>query len=234
MKNNPLNQLTLGVGLKDEATFANYYPGKNDHLMTALKNAAKGRGEHIIYFFGTGGQGCTHLLQACCHEAHQHKKSTVYIPLASLSDITPEIFDGLENLDLVCVDDIHRIAKKAEWEEAFFHAYNRIHDKGGRLIVTANVAPKLLELTLPDVISRLSWGVVFQMQPLTDDEKLHVLIMRAERRGLTLSEEVGKFILTHCPRHMSTLFAALDALDKMSLAAQRKLTIPFVKKVLQI
>jgi DnaA family protein len=58
--------------------------------------------------------------------------------------------------------------------------------------------------------------------------------MRAERRGMILNEDVGKFILTHCPRHMSTLFAALDALDKMSLAAQRKLTIPFVKEVLQI
>lgn len=234
MKNRKVNQLTLGVGLKDEATFSNFYPGKNTHLITALKNTAEGHGERVIYFFGAGGQGCTHLLQACCHQAHQHGNSAVYIPLGHLPDFRPEIFDGLENLPLVCVDDIHRIAGKSEWEEAFFHAYNRIHDKGGRLIVTANVAPKALGLILPDVISRLSWGIVFQMQPLTDDEKLHVLIMRAERRGLTLSEEVGKFILTHCPRHMSTLFAALDALDKISLAAQRKLTIPFVKEVLQI
>lgn len=229
-----LNQLTLGVGLKDEATFANFYSGKNEHLVTALKNATRTEGERVIYFYGSGGQGCTHLLQACCHEAHQHQKSTVYIPLGNLTDFTPEIFDGLEALKLICVDDIHRIAGKPEWEEAFFHAYNRIHDAGGHLIVTANVAPKSLGLSLPDVLSRLEWGIVFQMQPITDNEKLQILIMRAERRGLTLSEEVGKFILNHCPRHMSTLFAALDALDKVSLAAQRKLTIPFVKAVLQM
>jgi DnaA family protein len=100
--------------------------------------------------------------------------------------------------------------------------------------VTANVIPKSLGLVLPDVVSRLSWGIVLQLQLLTDDEKLRVLVMRAERRGMTLSEEVGKFILTHCPRRMTTLFSALDALDKVSLATQRKLTIPFVKTVLEI
>lgn len=228
------NQLTLGVGLKDEATFANFYSEKNAELIAALKKVAAGEGERITYFYGTGGLGCTHLLQACCHEANQHQVSSVYIPLKSNTDISPEIFDGLESLQLICVDDIHRIATKPAWEEAFFHAYNRILDSGSRLIVTANVAPKSLGLTLPDVISRLAWGVVYPLCPLQDDEKLQVLIMRAERRGMTLSEEVGRFILNHCPRHMSTLFAALDALDNVSLAAQRKLTIPFVKSVLQI
>ena len=232
--NSMINQLTLGVSLKDEATFANFYTGKNTQLITTLKSIAEGKGERVIYFYGMGGQGCTHLLQAACHEAHQHGKSAVYIPLGNLVDFTPDIFEGLETRDLICIDDVHHMAGKPEWEEAFFHAYNRMHDAGTRLIVTANVAPYAVRFVLPDVVSRLVWGIVFQMQPLTDDEKLYVLIMRAERRGLMLSEEVGKFILNHCPRHMSTLFAALHALDKISLAAQRKLTIPFVKEVLQI
>ncbi|EKD72991.1 MAG: hypothetical protein ACD_45C00486G0003 [uncultured bacterium] len=229
-----MNQLTLGVGLKDDATFANYFAGKNSLLLEELNKSACGRGERVIYFYGTGGQGSTHLLQACCHKANEQQLRSVYIPLASIMDLSPDIFEGLETLQLVCIDDVHMIAGKPLWEEAFFHVYNRLHAHGGHLIATANVAPKLLGFTLPDVISRLSWGIVFQLQPLTDDEKLQVLMMRAERRGMTLSEEVGKFILTHCPRHMSTLFAALDALDKMSLAAQRKLTIPFVKTVLEI
>lgn len=229
-----INQLTLGVSLKDEATFANYYVGKNSELVRQLMLSARGQGEQMIYCSGYAGQGCTHLLQACCHESKQHHLSAVYLPLANLADFSPEIFDGLENLKLICIDDLHMIAGKPEWEEAFFHAYNRIRDAGAHLVVTANVAPKALGLTLPDVVSRLSWGMVYQLQPLTDAEKLQALIMRAERRGMTLSEDVGKFILTHCPRHMSTLFAALDALDKISLAAQRKLTIPFVKTVLQI
>lgn len=229
-----INQLTLGVGLKDEANFANFYSAKNEILVTALKNSAKGYGERIIYIYGNSGQGRTHLLQAACHAAQQNNRNAVYIPLANLQDFSPEIFDGLELLPLICIDDIHRIAGLTIWEEAFFHMYNRIHDQGCHLVVTANVAPKSLGMGLPDVVSRLVWGMVFQLQPLTDMEKIQVLIMRAERRGMTLTEEVGKFILNHCPRHMSTLFAALDALDHVSLAAQRKLTIPFVKSVLQI
>jgi DnaA-homolog protein len=228
------SQLTLGVGLKDEATFANYYTGQNGPLIQELKKTAAGKGERVIYFCGMGGEGCTHLLQACCHEANQNKLTAVYIPLASLIDFSPDIFEGLESLKLVCIDDLHLIAGRPAWEEAFFHVYNRIHDAGGSLVVTANVMPKSLGVALPDVVSRLSWGVVFQLQSLNDKEKLAVLTMRAERRGMTLSDEVGKFILNHCPRHMSTLFAALEALDKMTLAAQRKLTIPFVKTVLQI
>jgi DnaA family protein len=231
---NTHNQLTLGVGLKDEATFSNFFPGKNAQLITALKNSIHGKDERVIYFYGTGGLGCTHLLQASCHEAHQAKQSAVYVPLRHHTELMPEFFEGLETLNLVCVDDVHLIAGKPAWEEALFHAYNRIHDAGGRLIVTANVAPKALGVLLPDMVSRLAWSVVFQVQPLSDKEKLEAFIMRAERRGMTLNEDIGKFILNHCPRHMSTLFAALDVLDQMSLAAQRKLTIPFVKEILQI
>jgi DnaA family protein len=229
-----INQLTLGVSLKDEATFANYHPGQNGPLIHTLIQAAAGQGERVIYFAGVGGAGCTHLLQASCHEAKKHKLSAVYIPLASLIEYSPAIFEGLENLELVCIDDMHMIAGRPLWEEAFFYLYNRLHDAGKRLIVTANVLPKSLGLVLPDLVSRLSWGVVFQIQGLTDTEKLQVLTLRAQRRGMTLSEDVGKFSLNHCPRHMATLSSAFEALDKASLAAQRKLTIPFVKTVLQV
>ena len=154
--------------------------------------------------------------------------------MTELIAFSPDIFEGLESRQLICIDDVHMIAGKAIWEEAFFHAYNRIQDAGGRLIVTANALPKTLGFILPDVVSRLAWGMVFQLQLLTDAEKLQMLMLRAKQRGMLLSEEVAKFILTHCPRDMSALFAALDQLDKMSLAAQRKLTIPFVKIILGV
>ncbi len=234
MKNTMINQLTLGVGWKDEATFANYFVGSNSLLVEELKKSAQGLDQRVIYFYGKNGQGCTHLLQACCYEADNQGLSAVYLPLTNLIDFSPNVFEGLESRHLVCIDDVHLIAGKMAWEEALFHLYNRMQDAGSHLIVTAKMAPKSLGFMLQDLVSRLSWGIVIQLQSLTDDEKLEVLIMRAERRGMTLSEEVGKFILNHSPRHMPTLFTALDALDKVSLAAQRKLTIPFVKTVLEI
>lgn len=228
------NQLTLGLSLRDEATFANFHAAKNAEIVAELKKTASNQGEQIIYLCGTRGQGCSHLLQAVCHYAHQQQMSSVYLPLANLVSHTPEVLNGLELLDLICLDDMHVVAGKMEWEEAIFHLFNRLHDSGKKIIFAANDLPKAIKLKLPDLISRLSWGIVFQLHPLDDAEKLSILTMRANHRGISLSEEVGKYILTHCPRHMGTLFAALDALDKASLAAQRRLTIPFVKEVLEI
>ena len=227
-------QMPLGLNLRDEATFANYYAGPNVEIVTELKKAAAGEGEDIIYLTGTRGQGCTHLLKASCHHAHRAQLTTVYLPLENLIQLTPEVLDGLESLHVVCFDDVHAIAGNAIWEEAVFHLFNRIRDAGGKIIMAAHDAPKRLNLSLPDLVSRLSWGMVYKLQPLADEEKLFVIKFCANQRGINLPDEVAKYILTHCPRHMRTLLAALDALDKASLAAQRKITIPFVKEVLEI
>lgn len=227
------NQLTLGLSLKDEATFINFYAAQNAEIITELKKTVH-QGEKVVYLCGSRGQGRSHLLQASCHYAHQQQLTSVYLPLAQLISLTPEVLNGFESLDLVCIDDLHLIAGQPEWEEAIFHLYNRLYDADRKIVLSANDLPKAIQIQLPDLVSRLSWGFVFQLHSLEDHEKLSCLIMRAKHRGIALSEEVGKYILTHCPRHMGTLFAALDALDKASLAAQRRLTIPFVKEVLEI
>lgn len=234
--NKAATQLTLGLRLRDEATFENFTPGKNSEIVSKLKDMVNANGNNSIFICGTRGYGCTHLLQASCHYAHQQQLRSVYLPLAEAQSgmLSPEILIGLESLSIICLDDLHAIAGNAEWEEAIFHLYNRVKDVGGSIVLAGNDLPKGLNIQLPDLESRLSWGIVYQLHPLTDGEKLTVLTMRAQRRGISLSDEVGKYILTHCPRHMSTLIAALDALDNASLAAQRRLTIPFVKEVLQI
>lgn len=236
LKNNAkvLAQLPLGLSLHDDASFENFYPGKNAEIIAAVKKTASGHGEKIIYLCGSRGQGLSHLLQASCHEAARHKLSAVYLPLGELVNQNPEMLQGLESLHLICIDDLQCVSQSPAWEEAVFHLFNRVRDAGGSMIFTGNDLPKAIPLHLPDLVSRLSWGVMYQLHPLTDAEKIAVLIRRAQSRGITLSEEVGKYMLSHCPRHMTTLFAALDALDKASLAAQRRLTIPFVKEVLEI
>jgi DnaA family protein len=229
-----LTQLPLSLSLKDDASFANFYPGTNAEIIAALQKTATCLGEKIIYLCGSRGQGLSHLLQASCHEAARNKLSAVYLPISQLLSEPPEMLHGLESLQLICIDDLQSLAQSSAWEEAVFHLFNRVYDAGGHIILAGNDLPKSLPLQLPDLISRLSWGVVYQLHPLTDAEKINVLIQRANIRGITLSEEVGKYLLSHCPRHMTTLFAALDALDKASLAAQRRLTVPFVKEVLEI
>lgn len=229
-----LAQLTLHLSLQDEATFDNFYAGKNAEIVTELKKTSSNQGEKVIYLSGARGQGGSHLLQSCCHYAHQHQVSSVYLPLKNLAALTPDVLEGMESLSLICLDDVHAIAGDMAWEEAIFHLYNRVYDAGGNIIFSAHDLPKAIHLHLPDLVSRLSWGIVYPLHLLADHEKLSVLTLRAHARGMTLTEEVAKYILHHCPRHMGTLLSALDALDKASLALQRRLTLPFVKEVLQI
>jgi DnaA family protein len=228
------SQLTLGVRLRDDATFENFYVGKNQQLLSALHHCLAGEGEQFIYLWGATGSGRSHLLQACCHAASESNLSVAYLPLMEFTEFSPQFLDSLETLNLVCIDDVDAISKNAEWEEALFHLYNRIQTTKTRLLVTARAAPLQTEFALADLSSRLSFGVTFQLHSLTDDEKLSALQLRAKLRGLHLSEEVGHFLLQRCSRDVARLLEILEQLDQASLATQRRLTVPFVKSVLLI
>ncbi len=226
-------QLALPLGLRDDATFDNFFLSTNQHCVSALRACASGEGYPFIYIWGQQGSGRSHLLQAACHLATQKNRSSVYVPLGT-PELTPHILQNLEQMNLVCVDDIDAIAQDKQWEEALFHFYNNMRESGQTLLIAGRNPPQRLGLNLPDLVSRLAWGVVFQLHPLSDEDKLAALKLRADQRGFALTDEVGQFLLRRCPRDMIQLFALLETLDRASLQAQRKLTIPFVKTVLGV
>jgi DnaA family protein len=228
-------QLSLGVSLDDDARFSNFFcfPGSpNAQTLKALMSQLSSEGEPFIFLWG--GSGLTHLLQAACHSASADGLSVQYLPLMEVQSFDPDsLFEGLEEMDLVCIDDVQVIAGKPAWETALFALFNQLRDRGVGLLMAAKASPKTLPLDLPDLQSRLNWGLTLQVQALSDDEKLQALQFRARARGLELSDEVGHFILHRAPREMHELFASLNQLDQASLAEQRRLTIPFVKQVLK-
>ena len=228
-------QLPLGVRLRDDATFANYYPGANAAALgyvERLCEAEAGWAESLIYLWGGAGVGRSHLLQAACLRFEQGGEPAVYLPLAELVEYGPTMLDNLEQCELVCLDDLDAVAGRSDWEEALFHLFNRLRDSGRRLLLAASSSPRELPVQLADLQSRLTLALVFQLQSLSDEDKLRALQLRASRRGLHLSDEVGRFILTRGERSMSALFELLERLDQASLQAQRKLTIPFLKETL--
>ncbi|MBB6342106.1 DnaA family protein [Pseudomonas fluvialis] len=228
-------QLPLGVRLRDDATFANYYPGANAAALgyvERLCEADAGWTDSLIYLWGAAGVGRSHLLQAACLRFEQRDEAAVYLPLAEVADYGPELLDNLEQCELVCLDDLEAVAGRADWEEALFHLFNRLRDAGKRLLLAAATSPRELGVQLPDLQSRLTLALVFQLQELADEDKLRALQLRASRRGLQMPDEVGRFILTRGARSMSALFELLEQLDQASLQAQRKLTIPFLKETL--
>ncbi len=222
--------------LPDDETLVSFYPGENQQLLSALRNLALDRGERMLYLWGTPGSGRTHLLHASCSEMADISAASAYLPLEHHQQMTPQMLDGLEHMALVCLDNIDAIAGNRQWEEAIFDFYNRRkeHAETARLIVTASQPAQQLPLALPDLQSRLNWGVTYRVHELDDEQKLSALQLRAQLRGLKMPLEVARFMLKRLSRDMPTLLENLDTLDKASMTAQRKLTVPFVKEILSL
>ncbi|WP_104203589.1 DnaA regulatory inactivator Hda [Billgrantia saliphila] len=225
-------QLPLGVGLRDDATFDSYLPAANASLVDRLVHQLDAGGEPFLYLWGGPGTGRTHLLQAACHAASDRDMRALYLPLRDLGHFPPLMLEDVERLDLVAIDDINAVIGRRRWEEGLFHAFNRLRDAGKRLVVSASAAPRQLPVKLPDLASRLTWGVTFHLHGLDDSERLQAMQLRARLRGMQLPDEVARYILHRGPRSLGELFEALAELDRASLTAQRKLTIPFVKQAL--
>ena len=143
------------------------------------------------------------------------------------------MLDNLTSLPLVFVDDVDAIVGRPAWEEAFFHFYNHMQNVGRRLIVTAKAPPKELGLALNDLISRLNWGISYHIKPLSDTEKIQLLLTRAHQQGLHMPQNVADYLLKTNSREVGHLLHILSQLEDATLQHQRKLTIPFVKKVLR-
>jgi DnaA family protein len=231
MKN--LKQLTLNLCLKDVENFTNFFTDKNGQLIETLKGLVAKKSPNFIYFWGQGGTGKTHLLNALCQLFAENNLAAAYLPLEDLGQLELQILDDMDNLDLLCIDDLQLVAKNMKWEEKIFHCFNNFLDKGEKIVIVADVAPIFLPLKLADLKSRMGSGLIFELHPLDDKGKVAALKLRAKLRGLELNNSVANFLLTRYKRNPKDLFELLEKLDKAALAAQRKLTIPFVKEILR-
>ena len=225
-------QLPLGLQLRAAARFANFIAGPNRELLEQLQHSADGKGEPFFLLWGSVGTGKTHLLHASCHQATAVAREVAYLSLRDVADMPTQLLEGWERYALVCLDDVDAIAGQRDWEEALFHLYNRIREQGGVLIVSSSALPASVPFCLPDLVSRLGWGLVYQLQSLNDEQRLEALQQRAQQRGCEIPDETGRYLLRRLPRDMPALFDLLERLDEASLAAQRRLTVPFVKSVL--
>lgn len=225
-------QLVLPFRLRDDATFSNFFKGNNAAVLNYLQRMIAGEDERYGYIWGETGTGCTHLLQACCNEINKKNHKIAYISLANIKDLTPEVFDNLEQMSLICIDDVEQILGQKNWEESLFHLYNRVRELNTRLLIAGKDAPHRLPFCLPDLQSRLASSLVYEVKKLNDEQTILALQLRASHRGFHLSRDVGMYLIRRYPRNMRILFDVLQKLDHASLVAKRRLTIPFVKNVL--
>lgn len=226
-----MRQLALDLQLSDYARLDTFFAGPNAPVLAAVQAAAVDRERQVHWIWGGEGSGRSHLLQAAVAAASERGFTCSWLPL-TMQGIEPSMLEGMGGLDLLCIDDIDRVAGASDWETALFAVFEELRAHDGRLLVTASVPTAQAGFRLPDLASRLASGPTWKLQALNDDERLQALQLRAGWRGLELSDDVGRFLLRRADRSAAALFGLLDRLDAAALEEQRKLTIPFVKTVL--
>ncbi len=227
------SQLPLSFRFQRTKVFETFHCGPNAEAVLGLKTCAIGQGADYIFLWGESGMGKSHLLQSCCQQADQHQLRAAYIPLKKLRSYEASLFDGLENVNLVCIDDVDAVNGGEALEQGLFHFFNRIKANGNHLIMSGPTPPNQANIRLPDLKSRLSWGLTLNLRPLSDQDKLSALTLRAKALAFDLSPQVGYYLLARFPRDMSSLWDLLEKLDRATLVAKRRLTIPFVKRFLE-
>jgi DnaA family protein len=226
-----MRQLPLGVRLRDRAVFESFLPGENLEAVRHLEEVAAARGTVATWICGPPGSGKSHLLQAVCARASRTRRAG-YFPLREALPLGIEALEGWNALECLCLDDVEAIAGERAWEQAIFQLYRDIEEQGGRFVAAAASPPALLQWALPDLGSRLRAGAVYQLRELDEAGRVEALRLRARLRGLELPEETVRYLQRRFPRDMGSLYGLLDALDDAALAAQRRLTVPFVRGVL--
>lgn len=225
-----MSQLVLPLRLADHAVFASFLESGNETLVATLASIAAGHSGEGCWLWGAKATGKTHLLQAVCEKAGDR---SVYLPLKMLAEAGPGILDGLATRELLCIDDVDQVSGAQDWDVGFFNLFNEMQETGGQLIVAARAAPRECGFALADLTSRMSRLPVFQLQALDEQQRAAALQLRARHRGLELPDETAAYLLKRSRRDMASLYELLDKLDLEALRAQRRLTIPFVRDVLQ-
>lgn len=226
-------QLPLALRWPRRQRFEHFHAGENAAAVEALRAAASPGSAPWVFVAGPLGSGRTHLLIAACQAAIDDGRTAQYLPLAALRGSRADAIRGMAGSDVLAIDDLDSVVGEADAEHALFDTFNRYRADGGTLLFAATSAPASLGIALPDLRSRLGSLTQVVLKPLGDDERRQVLREQAAGRGIELDDTVLDWLFAHHARDLGALLDLLDTLDRASLAAQRRVTVPFLRSLLK-
>lgn len=234
----PPRQLPLMVSLPDDARLSALFRAPNDWFLdwleTVWQDSLQGgdASEQSLFIHAPPGGGLTHLLQALCRQGEEADLAVFYLSLRDLADYGPDVLEDMSAMTLLCLDDMDAVLGKPTWDEALFHLFNQQRDQGHQLIMGSHRPLTELEgKVLPDLHSRLSWGMVANWR-LPEDEQWEAAIQSlAHRRGLQMGPDAARYLALRGPRDWSRMAALMTELDTRALAEKRRLTQPFIRAV---
>ncbi|WHZ20869.1 MAG: DnaA regulatory inactivator Hda [Rhodanobacteraceae bacterium] len=208
-----------------------FWPGANVPALQGVSDVANG--DHAwLYLHGATGTGKSHLLIGACRAAIEANRPARYVSLAELPAPRGEAIAAIAGGELVAVDDVQAVAGDRDAERALFDLYNRVKAASACMLFAGNASPAELGITLPDLVSRLSMCTQYALRPLDDAGRRAMLRLLAGRMGLRLDDDVLDWWFARQPRDPASLVALLQQIDRAALAAQRRVTIPFLRELL--
>lgn len=209
-----------------------FYPGSNEAVLREVTALATESGRAWVFLNGATGTGKSHLLIGACREAAKSGRDARYLSLAQLPDPRAEAIAGIGAEGLIAIDDAAAAAGDRDTEHALFDLFNRAKAASAQMLFAATAPPPELGVGLPDLVSRLSSCTQCALHSLDDPGRRAMLRLLAARMGLRLDDEVLDWWFARQPRDPASLVAMLQKIDRAALAAQRRVTIPFLRELL--
>lgn len=223
---NKVEQLTFPWSKPNNSCFDDFYFEKVNLLV--LENL---KGDDDLLIYGSSQVGKSSLLQSLCNYCSEANKSSLYIPLKELNNHGAGILDDLENLNLVCIDDLEFIAGDREWERAIFNLINNCLLSECKIVFCSNINPSLLIFKLDDLLSRIQKINQMEVHPVKSENLYEAIKFFVDLRSINIGNKEISYLINHSRRSMGDLVTNINQLDKLSMQLKRKITIPLIKKV---
>lgn len=213
-----MRESTLGLRPREQFTIAQYRFGINDNLLNILDSADN------LWLFGSPSVGKTHLANAVVAGS----KNGILVDNPSYELI------GLERFSLIVFDNVEQWIGTRSLESQLVGLYEQLGANGGRMVVTSRRWVNEIDFVLADLESRMRLFSRYELQPLPVDERIRLFCDIAADRGIEITKEVSDFLEKRIGRSQDNLLATLDLLDHESIVEQRRITVPFIKKALEL
>ncbi|CAM08463.1 DnaA-homolog protein Hda [Neisseria meningitidis WUE 2594] len=217
-----VNQLIFDFAAHDYPSFDKFLGTENAELVYVLRH----KHGQFIYVWGEEGAGKSHLLQAWVAQALEAGKNAAYIDAASMP-LTDAAFEA----EYLAVDQVEKLGN--EEQALLFSIFNRFRNSGkGFLLLGSEYTPQQLVIR-EDLRTRMAYCLVYEVKPLTDQEKIDALASMAAARQVTVDSEIFEYLLKHWRRDMDSLMMMLDTLDNYAVTMGKRITLPLLRQLLK-
>ena len=227
-----LMQLPLPLTFDQRFTLDNFFSGEADYIRHQLIALFDQTGESLIGLCGTNDSGKTHLLNACAHYARACSMTYHLFDAAQLEGAKARGFNEFPDGSVIGVDNLDLLAGNRAWEAEFYQIINRVKQGELRFLFSLSRKPRDIGFRMPDLKSRLMWGLLISLQSADNEQVERILVFRAHLLGLDLPDDVLQYLLTRYPRGLSDQIDLLQRLDHAALSRKRRLTIPLIRETL--